>query len=209
MLATVHKPPECTITYGFVDEYFTPCGFTIYRTDYNIPGQFWESLLNRLTVDFKEEILYTFQRCQHVPEQKTATEKLLALVQFDGQSDPALNGYTMDQLRAVFLDRSRGAPLNADDTTMQFFLLADTEVLEAASHGKYWVKIVQVNYDDDEFKTDWPRLTKVQSFWGWVRVATKSLLYTRLWLHDLTLEMLSRERLSGNEPQVMNKRIIV
>ncbi|KAJ2977910.1 hypothetical protein NQ176_g4106 [Zarea fungicola] len=134
MLATVHRPPEGTITYGLVDEYLTPCGFTIYRTDYNIPDQVWESLLNKLTPDFKEEILYTFQRCQHVPEEREATEKLLALVQFDGRSDPAtLNGASMDQLRVMFQDRTGGAPLNANDTTMQYFLLADTEVLEAAS----------------------------------------------------------------------------
>lgn len=208
MLATVHRPPEGTITYGLVDEYLTPCGFTIYRTDYNIPDQVWESLLNKLTPDFKEEILYTFQRCQHVPEEREATEKLLALVQFDGRSDPAtLNGASMDQLRVMFQDRTGGAPLNANDTTMQYFLLADTEVLEAASQGKYWVKIVEVRYDNDEYKTNWPRLTQVQSYWGWMRIATTSLLFTRIWLRSHLLSDIE-DRLWGNDPQIMDERVI-
>lgn len=204
----LHIVPDGTFTEGLTEglreKNRRPLGLTIYRTDYDSPDQIWELLLQRLDVDLKEEVSYTFQDSQHILKEKEATDKLLALVQIDGRSDATvLNNRTMGQLRIIFKDHTGGSPLNADNSVMQYFLLADAEVLEAASRGEYWVKIVQVHYDEKEFRPHPTRFTGKQDYFGWMKVATRSLLYIRTRLEDFDLpEILDQVRAANRNPSI-------
>ncbi|KAM3491136.1 hypothetical protein MY3957_005618 [Beauveria namnaoensis] len=201
-----HHPPEGVIYRERQEEYFRPFGYTIYRTSYDDPGldQAWERLLNRLDSDFKLEISNTLSRRQHIESERQDTEKLISLVKFDARSDAAvLNGCSVEQLRTIFQSRVGGAPLNIDVPGFKYFLFADKEVLDAVARGENWVKIAEVLYDNSEHNTEnHPRLRCKQTYWGWMKVATGSLFYTRMWLNDKTLPMLSMHARDDGLPQI-------
>ncbi|KAJ6787467.1 hypothetical protein PWT90_10709 [Aphanocladium album] len=182
VLERVHYPPEDAVVYNIVDEYLQPLGFTLYRTDYSFSDENWQAFLERVNTDFREDFARCFEgEQQEDQEEIAAIEKLRNLLQLDVRSDSAfLNGRTMDELRTIFRESAGGRPINAEKGSMQYVLLADAEVLDAASRGEYWVKLVQINYDEDDYRPYIFQHPGPVEYPGWVMIATNSLLRTRV-----------------------------
>ncbi len=190
-LKFAYHAPKGVPNRGRSEEYFVPFGYTIYRTAYDnaAQDQVWEFLLERLDADLKQDITHTFSSRQHIESERQNTEKLKSLARIEGRSDQAvLNNCSVEQLRTIFENRVGGAPLNADAPWFPYFLFADREVLEAAARGEHWVKIGEVYYENLAYDTEnHPRLRQKQTYWGWMKVATGSLFYTRCSLEFITL----------------------
>ncbi|OAA76430.1 hypothetical protein LEL_06114 [Akanthomyces lecanii RCEF 1005] len=194
-----YHPPEGVILQDCPEEYFRPFGYTIYRTAYDDDDpeqdQAWGSLLDRLYTDFKLEISNTFSRRQHIESERQDTDKLKSLARFDGRSDATLlNGCSVENLRTIFEAGVGGAPLNVDASRFKYFLFADKDVLDGVAHGESWVKIAELLYDDAKHNAkSHPHLPSKQTYFGWMKVSTGSLFFTRMWLENMTLRMLSTQ----------------
>lgn len=188
MLRMLRRRTDDITSTDALEDYLFPIGWTIYRTDYNASDEAWGALVQRTEAGLRDEIARTFQ--SEDPKEKDAAEKIRRLVKIEGRSDPALlDGRTRDQVRAIFTNRVGGAAVNVEDTCQPFFLLADAEVFEAAARGENWIKFVDAKYDEEGYRPHPTRHTGHPKCFGWIRVATNSLLYMRVELETFELKM--------------------
>ncbi|KAK4074944.1 hypothetical protein Purlil1_12813 [Purpureocillium lilacinum] len=154
------------------EPYYTPWGFTIYRTAFGpSTDDQWKLLLDTIT----SEVIATISF--YKDKEPTAADALISLFRLDPRSDASTQaGATIDQIRELYKNGSGGMPMNAE--RLRLFLLADDEVLEAASGGKPWIKCVQADYDATKYV---PKNNRVwgggrQTYFGWMKVTARSLL---------------------------------
>ncbi|KAJ6783743.1 hypothetical protein PWT90_03383 [Aphanocladium album] len=199
MLHQLNFPPDDAV-YEIRDEYLRPFGFTLYRTDHDSSDEIWHTFLERLQSDLMAEFSRTFEgEQQQDQDAQQATEKLRSLVRIDARSDAALlNNRTIDELRTIFRDRVGGDPISVDDGLTPHILVADAEVLDAASRGERWVKLVEINYDANNYRAFIFRKPGPLSFLGWAKMATNSLLFARARLDQMELNFMLAQGRNGS-----------
>lgn len=137
---------------------YAPLGFTLYRTDYTTANsdQLWLLLLERLQEEVKQSLTRKYCQPINTDEDREICAELQSLVHMDGRSDAAtLQGRTMDELRAMYINKTGGEPLNYKvPLNRRVFLMVDEEVFVALADPKpekHWVKIVDVNYEAERW----------------------------------------------------------
>ncbi|RYP26771.1 hypothetical protein DL767_007903 [Monosporascus sp. MG133] len=190
------------------DPVFRPWGITIYRTAYgDTPDSSaesdgnWQALLDDIQTPLRDELLKRGDPSKGGQDDETvyAARKLLSLFRLDARSDPqVLSNADMDQLREIYnAGAAGGEPMNAHGELRQcrIFLVADEETLASIAQAqqggqqpaeeeqceKVFVKCVDADYrPEDHGPPPWrTRVRAPQTYFGWMKMATRSLL--RLW----------------------------
>ncbi|RYP64456.1 hypothetical protein DL771_008744 [Monosporascus sp. 5C6A] len=194
------------------DSVFRPWGITIYRTAYgDTPDSFaesnrnWQALLDNIQTHLRQELLKRGDPSKPGQDDETvyAAQKLLSLFRLDARSDTqVLNHANMDQLREIYnAGAAGGEPMNARGELRQrrLFLVADEETLASVAQAQQggqqneeeqrkevFVKCVEVDYrPEDHAPPPWPtRVRGPQTYFGWMKMATRSLLSLWICLDD-------------------------
>lgn len=146
-LKSLCRPPDGT--YGgpgtpesWWDQFNINWGFTIYRTFYGQGSdEQWRKLLLKITSGAKHEI----EALNGGPDRALAETKVQNLFQIDAQSDPSLEGKTMEEMRQLHLDKWGGPPASTAIRSWRVFLLADERVL--AGSELEVINVVAADYD--------------------------------------------------------------